>query len=330
MCTLSSDSTVSVFKGQQISDNHPHAPLVPPDVFGLQEQTHLLSLQERRSKYNEKLRTSKTNRAGARKYVNGGLHKSLPEGVLILDSFEMGAIDLDIEILGDEPQEYQANRTRIAIRNASPEKKLLRAVQNVGKELGKLKKGNARAHNDDVGKMFGLGDRVGNDGRRVPFALMNSGNIASAVQHSSIAAAAFASKAFPQVLATIRQLEKCAGLCPSREMGGRMGVSSTGDQSDGLGNASHFDINDASQGFSVWAEEKEGATLNWYFLLPNVTVIHEGKTYNGVAIRLAHGVAITWDGRLVRHCSSVAKVDGGCYGAFWAANRPLCGASLIG
>jgi hypothetical protein len=37
-----------------------------------------------------------------------------------------------------------------------------------------------------------------------------------------------------------------------------------------LGNSSHFDVNDASQAFSVWLEEMVGHGENWYFALPNV------------------------------------------------------------
>ena len=50
----------------------------------------------------------------------------------------------------------------------------------------------------------------------------------------------------------------------------RRRVRYTIDMSVNLGNASHFDVNDASQGFSVWTEEVPGLDANWFFVLPNV------------------------------------------------------------
>ena len=48
--------------------------------------------------------------------------------------------------------------------------------------------------------------------------------------------------------------------------GNRVGGSI--DMSVDLANASHFDVNDASQGFSVWTEEMPGVADNWYFVSP--------------------------------------------------------------
>jgi hypothetical protein len=51
---------------------------------------------------------------------------------------------------------------------------------------------------------------------------------------------------------------------------------------------------------------------NWYFVLPNLYGVDTCHGYcrhqfAGVAIELTHGVAISWDGRRVRHCTSVFK-----------------------
>ena len=42
----------------------------------------------------------------------------------------------------------------------------------------------------------------------------------------------------------------------------------------------------------------------WYFVLPDVPVYVNGKRYEGVAIRLREGVAIEWNGRMLRHGST--------------------------
>ncbi|KAI2500811.1 hypothetical protein MHU86_13668 [Fragilaria crotonensis] len=92
--------------------------------------------------------------------------------------------------------------------------------------------------------------------------------------------------------------------------GNRVGGSI--DMSVDLANASHFDSNDASQGFSVWTEEMPGVADNWYFVMPNLHGVSvDGRAFEGVAIKLRHGTAISWDGRLIRHCTSLSRPDGG-------------------
>jgi hypothetical protein len=83
------------------------------------------------------------------------------------------------------------------------------------------------------------------------------------------------------------------------------------DVSDNLSNSSHYDIHDASVGFAVWTKTA-GASKHWYFVLPNVygrSKQIRGGHFNGVAIRLRHGMAISWDGRVIRHCTSVMDLD---------------------
>ena len=98
----------------------------------------------------------------------------------------------------------------------------------------------------------------------------------------------------------------------------RRRVGYTIDMSVNLGNSSHFDVNDASQAYSVWLEEMLGRGENWFFVLPNVHGVRPiwvGKVkkwipFHGVAVKLGHGVAISWDGRKIRHCTSVSCPDG--------------------
>jgi hypothetical protein len=62
-----------------------------------------------------------------------------------------------------------------------------------------------------------------------------------------------------------------------------------------LGNASHFDLHDASQGFSVWTEEVPGCSANWFFILSNAHKTKPGgcTKFRGIAVKLGHGVAIS-------------------------------------
>lgn len=91
----------------------------------------------------------------------------------------------------------------------------------------------------------------------------------------------------------------------------RQRVGYTIDMSVNLGNTSHYDVHDASQGFSVWTEEHPGVAKDWYFIMPNVHGRRlDGSSFAGVAIKLHHGTAISWDGRVVRHCTSITMPDG--------------------
>lgn len=111
------------------------------------------------------------------------------------------------------------------------------------------------------------------------------------------------------------------GRTDGKQRVGMLRVSTTMDLSVNLANASHYDVNDASQGFSIWTEDEPGTTEDWYFLLPNVYGQIPGtkKTYNGLAIRLTHGVLVCWDGRVVRHCTSMMNRKSNVYGTFFAS-----------
>ena len=86
----------------------------------------------------------------------------------------------------------------------------------------------------------------------------------------------------------------------------RQWIGYTIDMSVNLGDTSHFDVHDASQGFRVWNEDVPGCGANWFFVLPNVHGLKpDGVTkFRGMAVKLGHGVAISWDGRVIRHCTS--------------------------
>jgi hypothetical protein len=103
-------------------------------------------------------------------------------------------------------------------------------------------------------------------------------------------------------------------------------VTHSMDLSVNLSNSSHYDVNDASQGFSIWTEERPGTTRSWYFVLPNMngTFPDSEREYYGIAIKLTHGVLISWDGRLIRHCTSVMSRHGGnVFGTFFAAKTKV-------
>ena len=82
-------------------------------------------------------------------------------------------------------------------------------------------------------------------------------------------------------------------------------------------NSAHFDVNDTSRCISTFTEQKVGEASCWYFILPNVAINWKW----GIAIELHHGVTISWDRRVIWHCSSISDVksDNSVHGSFVAA-----------
>ena len=105
-----------------------------------------------------------------------------------------------------------------------------------------------------------------------------------------------------------------------------MSLAHSMDLSINLANSTHYDSNDASQGLTVWTEEYPGTTEVWYFILPNTRGKFPGtdREYNGIAIKLSHGVLIGWDDRVIRHGTSmVGSRVGNIYGTFFAAKTQI-------
>jgi hypothetical protein len=91
-------------------------------------------------------------------------------------------------------------------------------------------------------------------------------------------------------------------------MGGAFGAGQQMVCSENLGNAAHIDVNDKSRTYAKWTKNRYCPKVKmWYLLFPNLSY----KGSHGVAIKLFHGAAVSWDGRLVRHCTTIATtLDG--------------------
>ena len=121
-------------------------------------------------------------------------------------------------------------------------------------------------------------------------------------------AAEFISNNFPGTLSLLKSLRTIGGLQIPDDLGGDAnGCSSNIAISVDLMNSSHIDINDASVGVVLFSETELGSARNWYFVMPNVLIKIDSTTYSGLVIRLSHGVSILFDGRVIRHCTSVHK-----------------------
>jgi hypothetical protein len=115
---------------------------------------------------------------------------------------------------------------------------------------------------------------------------------------------------FLPLLIQMRKTERSVGIIPCKEMGGKGGVTAVMNMSFDLANESHFDANDLGSGISIWAERQPGTACNWNLMFTNMTITHEGRAYKGLKIELCHGAVVQWDGRVMKHCTSMTKING--------------------
>jgi hypothetical protein len=59
-------------------------------------------------------------------------------------------------------------------------------------------------------------------------------------------------------------------------------------------------------------DENVGRGHNWFLIFPNLFEIwtDDGSHYYSAAIKLGQGVAVSWDGRVICHGTSLSKPDG--------------------
>ena len=88
----------------------------------------------------------------------------------------------------------------------------------------------------------------------------------------------------------------------------------------------------------VWTETIPGAAKNWYFVMPNVVGVDKaGNNFHGLAVKLTHGVAISWVGRVLRHCtllcepsaSNIVEEQNLLFGSFTAAKFRVLQAGVL-
>jgi hypothetical protein len=91
-------------------------------------------------------------------------------------------------------------------------------------------------------------------------------------------------------------------------MGGLFGAGQQVMITENYSNSAHTDPFDQSKTFVLWFFSKKCPDVeNLFFLFPDATI--DGK--RGLAVKLFHGAVISWDGRLLRHGTSIARPVGG-------------------
>ena len=87
-------------------------------------------------------------------------------------------------------------------------------------------------------------------------------------------------------------------------IGGSGGLSAYNIATRNLHNASHYDCYDDSMSISVYTVES--GESEQYMLFPNLSITVGAQNYVGLAIKLQHGLCISWNGLKCRHCTTEA------------------------
>jgi hypothetical protein len=346
-----------VFMAKQCSDAD--GPRMPPDTVANCDISSWPAA-ERGVEYNSHLVASKATKIGGRHHVHGSLHLTIPDDCLVIngdDSCPHVDVVVDIAPSGS----FKARKTVVRVRNLlsqsmdanfigrSGEPLLIHELRTIVLHNAMLRErygvGGVRGSQGDLGIMHAIGTRVLQDGITTTSYTATHKVSPQLVRAYVNALSRVGQIAFPDVLAVIQNTEGDTGMKPCAAMAGDVAGNRVGysiDTSSDLGNSSHIDSNDASQGYGLWTEAVPGMGYNWYLVMPNVhgTVPDGSRLFNGLAIRLRHGTAISWDGRLIRHCTSVPRPDGpegsvvgsGCeqinhlYGTFTTAKEKIVAA----
>jgi hypothetical protein len=291
----------------QVRDDDEKAPLLPADR--MKEVSYDMDAVEARDLNNFYQDEPKSKRR-KRKFIHGALYQSLYAGYYGIDSAELGDVDLVVKDVATD------STTIIMIRCVAGENSLLNSLVQLGESLPK--NGTCRRDVGDIGEMYGLGYR--SKAKNVLYKQTSEPTTAALMRRVAIGVTRYMSDHFGEVLAGIKSAErKGAPAKALNEMGGDDGPGGTMMISRNLGNSSHYDYADQSHSFAIWVEKLRGVAGNWYFVMPNIS-INESK---GVVVRLRHGVAISWDGRKIRHCSSVTDIgdDNNVYGCMFGSCR---------
>lgn len=301
---------VTTLQAVQIADSDDIPNLLPPDV--LPGVTYDMPLDEAKSLSSFQKKEPPSNKR-KRGFVFGALYRNLFPGYYEVDHLLMGDVDLVVKLLDT------GHTTVIKVRSALDESSLLRWIVELGESMPKT--GSCRKGVGDVGTMYALGYRSKTD--HVYYKQTKDSRTAKAMTEVCNRVTPFMRKHYPDILDGIQKEDKkrAGHVTPLTEMGGKDGPGGTISLSRNLGNSSHFDYADKSMSFAIWAELKKGLADNWYMIYPNMSI--NGSA--GVVVKLRHGVAISWDGTLIRHCTSVTEVgaDNNVYGCMFGGLNNL-------
>jgi transposase len=285
-----------VLQGKQFSINDENSPVLPPDIIAGMEYA---SADEARRRYKVVQVNSMRKRNQS---VPGALYRNMIEGYfLVLDHAVIGDFDIHVTYSPQSASKSTTVTTVVRVRSARDDSNYLRALLLVDTQL----KGNrhvVRQGHGDIGTMWQLG--IKNRGikeKKLYKATESSAcNDIPLLPMMNTFMSSFFRTAFPIEFSEIQAGNKDIGI---NDYVGGDGSLQTFSISCDLGNASHIDCGDESVGISTWVEEKPGTAKNWFFILPNTTLMDDPS--KAVVIKLSHGLSIGWNGKVLHHCTSL-------------------------
>jgi hypothetical protein len=308
----------------QFSDFEDGSPLVAPDViaadvFGYHNQA------EARTLYRQLLLSAPSNKHGCRRYVKSSFHHHIPLTTLHYDVATHG--DMVFQITTHDIKSRPETQSYLSVTTLTGHPAFKQCIESSTTTFlaDRSKFVSARNSVGDLGQMTAVGllsARTGGSLIETRAATMDT-SFRAGLPLLCRNAALFANDKFPGLVSTINHFESAAGITRPEYMGGSDGISASMMVSVDLANATHYDVNDASMGFVVFAESKPHSTTNWNFVLPNVLVKFNNHSYHGLALKLHHGACIHFDGRIIRHGTSMhnrISKDEHTMGFFWAAS----------
>lgn len=308
----------------QFDDYEDGVPLLPPDYYcGCNVASDRKSRELYRKLMKSQHPSSESFRKGCRRYIKGSQHKRIPDSCLVLDQRVVGDFDLQVVCRSSNGSAREISRVQCT---SIFEKKRTMSLLKKGARRVKDVTGNCRRLNLDHGHMYGLGEMIcGGQGKK-----LRETNITKELDAGGLLSDICVSvkeeliDRLSTVIPAMERAERECGRTVPVHLGGEDGITSSMNLSNGLANASHYDVGDGSVGFSVWVELIRGASTNWFFVMPNVLVRYEGVTYQGLAIQLFSGCTIAWDGRIIRHATTITEFgepSNSTFGWFWSADR---------
>ena len=312
-CVDSTGSELEVIRSTslnayQYGDEHIKTPLLPPDMSNRSDVSSFdknSTMKQRRRMARDLQNNDEKSKNRRRKFVWGLLYHQLDQKCFIIDLDNNGKIDINVEL-------HNGFHTLVMIRDAIKETSLLNKIQQLGTDLSKKHQGNCRLRSGDKGNMWSLGIR--DIKKQLPYKISRDN---ANIRHKTALICKGAKKCMSTLFQdSLEDIMTTFDPTIKRDYtGGENGFVHRLIMSEDLGNASHIDL-DETMSVSVWVEKEPGQAKNWYFVMPNLQI--DGSL--GVAIKLRHGLAVSWDGRKIRHCSSIPEPgeDNHVYGCFFS------------
>lgn len=238
------------------------------------------------------LKNEPSSKHRRRDFVFGAFYENIQPGNAYVFDVQHGSLPITMEVILSNGES-----TLVHIASAASETNLLKRVSCFADFFNTS--GNARRNSGDLGDMFALGVRSARMG--TIYKPTKDPQIAAGMGEIMRTMASYVRRVHPQTYHDIREAEGVEKIRKLGELGWDNDLCGSMIFTKNLANSGHIDNNDRSKSIAIWTERKPGLAENWYFVLPDVSV--DGS--KGVMIKLFHGAVVAWDGRQVRHCTSV-------------------------